>query len=82
MPLVTTLRDGIKIIPKSKDTASQPPNFYDKDIQNYSSKFDLAVKGRAEFKRKYLSHKNMSILSTNDNADFDLDERHKNSTGG
>jgi hypothetical protein len=43
----------------------------------------LAVKQREEFKKTYLSHKDMSILSaTNGNFKFDLDERHQQGSSG
>jgi len=66
----------------------QPPKWYEEDIINYESKFELAVKQRKEFKKTYLSNKDMSILSatnlsaTNCNFKFDLDERHQQGASG
>lgn len=68
---------------KSTVPEGQPPKWYEEDIQNYESKFELAVKQREEFKKTYLSHKDMSILSaTNSNFKFDLDERHQQGSSG
>lgn len=50
LPLSKSLRDGVLTKPKHMSTA-QPPVWYDDDIKNYESKFDLAVKERTTFKR-------------------------------
>ena len=77
LPLSKSLRDGVlNRHPKNLSTA-QPPVWYDDDIKNYESKFDLAVKERAQFKRQHFSSKNMSVLNSNSNANWDMDQRHK-----